>query len=196
MIEYLFTDEKTVIVLNWLLSHPTGYYSIATIAFDIQDTIEASITPKEMAEILHTLEIFDVINVKEETPSEPPMFIPEVFVQLNLDSDIVDAVIKLDGSIERYVIDFMVDSNFSAEYHEVSKHPFARKAHQRLKDLDKNQCCEIAEDIKNWRNNMKEPKNPLDKIMYDEIKEAFEELEENNEFQDFVEFVKNAYKLN
>lgn len=189
MISEFFINEKQLAIIEWLLNHSDNYYDVVSIAMDIRETNEIEITPKEMSDILYQLLLYDVISEKHSISYDDASY----EIKLNSNSPIVKTMRQLDKEIDKYVLDFYVDNKMSKNYGTPSEHPLLNDILNPMNLSGKRYDPEVIENfLLNWRDNLKEPEDPIEKIMYHDIVNGLQELEQNGEFEDFIKFVKQS----
>lgn len=178
MLEKFLTNKNDLKLIQWLLKHPFDFYTASTIGLDI------GLNPKELAESLHTLALYNMIIEEHDLNGDATYF----NIKLNTDSNIVKALFELNTALEDYLYtDQMFDNTDMDE--------LQNQIDQVANRLDDEHVEEMVDKIKNWRTDLPEPKNWAEQVMHDNIAKELEQMEESGELEDFIEFIKNINKM-
>lgn len=175
MLVNFLTDENSMKLAQWLLDHPSDFYAASTIGLDL------GLSPKELAESLHVLKIYDMIIEEHDLNDDATYF----NIKLNKNSEITKALFGLNHALENFAMN--PENFFALEAHELQT--VVDRYDQ--KDLDR-----ISSQIKNWREEIPEPQNMAEAMLHSVITDELEQLEKDGELEDFIDFVKNLKNMN
>lgn len=188
MIDKFFTDAKQLAVIQWLLNHPFGEYSVATVAAELKKEYEIEFTPSDMGDIIHSLMLYDI--VQERHSFEGGYF----DIKINIDSPIVKALSDLDHAIEQYVINFDIDNKLFNDFGTIPEHPVHNNLKKMVGEFKSADVDKTIDRLKNYKNWEVETDNPITEIMYKDLVQNLQALEESGEFEEFLDFVKKIHR--
>lgn len=174
MLVKFLTNKNDVKLAQWLLNHPFDFYAASTIGLDI------GLTPKELAESIHTLKLYDILIEEHDLNNDATYF----NIRLNIDSNIAKALFELNHALEDFAID--ASDSFDFNIDDIKKTVDA---------YDQEDFDRISNDLRNWREKLPDPNNMAEALLYSRITDELEQLERNGELEEFVDFVKNLKKM-